>query len=206
MTTGIVKWFNHLRGFGFIEPDDGGPDVFVTIRAVERSGLGHVDEGRRVRYELMPSATSGRAVFNLQDALELPLQNKPQALTKPDMRAVLFVAQAHLQRSLGRDLEGLGFDVILPVTLGEARRSLQPSLCAPDLLVMNFRDTDGESLELLDVIWEHELKISVVLIAEATDVATIRHSISLAGVVVLPTERDSFRDSVRRLYGLETHG
>jgi len=145
-------------------------------------------------------------VLNLQDAPELPLQHEPQALTAPDMRAVLFVSQAHLQRSLGRDLEGLGFDVILPVTLDEARRSLQPSLRTPDLLVMNFRDTDGESLELLDVIWEHELKISVVLIAEATDIATIRHSISLAGVAVLPTERDSFRDSVRWLCGPETRG
>lgn len=60
MTTGIVTWFNHLRGFGFIEPDDSGPDVFITIRAIERSGLGHVDAGRRVRYKLMPSATGGR--------------------------------------------------------------------------------------------------------------------------------------------------
>ena len=74
------------------------------------------------------------------------------------MRAVLFVDQAHLQRSPGRELGRLGFDVLLPATLDEARRSLQLSLHALDLLVMNFRNADGNSLELLDVIWEHALK------------------------------------------------
>lgn len=52
MSTGIVKWFNSTKGFGFIQPEDGGKDVFVHITALEQAGIGHLGEGQRVSYEL----------------------------------------------------------------------------------------------------------------------------------------------------------
>jgi cold shock protein len=52
MPTGTVKWFNSTKGFGFIQPEDGGPDVFVHISAVERAGLGHLSEGQKVSYDV----------------------------------------------------------------------------------------------------------------------------------------------------------
>ncbi len=55
MATGIVKWFNPTKGFGFIQPDQGGSDVFVHISAVERAGLSTLAEGQRVSYELTSS-------------------------------------------------------------------------------------------------------------------------------------------------------
>ncbi len=51
MATGIVKWFNVAKGYGFITPDEGGKDVFVHISAVQEAGLASLDEGQRVRYE-----------------------------------------------------------------------------------------------------------------------------------------------------------
>ena len=53
MATGIVKWFNATKGFGFIQPDSGGKDVFVHISAVERAGLNTLNEGVKVSYEEM---------------------------------------------------------------------------------------------------------------------------------------------------------
>jgi CspA family cold shock protein len=52
MSNGVVKWFNATKGFGFIQPEDGGKDVFVHISAVERAGLRGLNEGQRVGYEL----------------------------------------------------------------------------------------------------------------------------------------------------------
>ncbi|MGH7125571.1 MAG: cold-shock protein [Stellaceae bacterium] len=52
MATGTVKWFNPVKGFGFIQPSEGGRDVFVHISAVERAGLGSLTEGQRVSYEV----------------------------------------------------------------------------------------------------------------------------------------------------------
>jgi CspA family cold shock protein len=52
MPTGTVKWFNSIKGYGFIEPDDGGKDVFVHISAVERAGMGTVNEGQKISYEI----------------------------------------------------------------------------------------------------------------------------------------------------------
>ena len=52
MATGTVKWFNPTKGFGFIEPEDGGKDVFVHISAVEASGLGVLHEGQKINYEM----------------------------------------------------------------------------------------------------------------------------------------------------------
>ena len=60
MTTGTVKWFNPTKGFGFIQPDAGGADVFVHISAVERSSLGSLNEGQKVGYELERDQRSGK--------------------------------------------------------------------------------------------------------------------------------------------------
>ncbi len=53
MATGTVKWFNGQKGYGFIQPDEGGADVFVHISAVQRSGLNGLDEGQKVNYEIV---------------------------------------------------------------------------------------------------------------------------------------------------------
>jgi CspA family cold shock protein len=60
MTTGTVKWFNATKGFGFIQPDDGGSDVFVHISAVERANLGSLSEGQKLSYELQRDKKSGK--------------------------------------------------------------------------------------------------------------------------------------------------
>ena len=60
MTTGTVKWFNATKGFGFIQPDDGGSDVFVHVSAVERAGLGSLNEGQKVSFELERDKKSGK--------------------------------------------------------------------------------------------------------------------------------------------------
>jgi CspA family cold shock protein len=52
VATGTVKWFNATKGFGFIQPDDGGRDVFVHISAVERAGLSNLNEGAKISYEV----------------------------------------------------------------------------------------------------------------------------------------------------------
>jgi CspA family cold shock protein len=60
MTTGTVKWFNAAKGFGFIQPDNGGNDVFVHISAVERAGLGSLNEGQKISFELEKDQRSGK--------------------------------------------------------------------------------------------------------------------------------------------------
>jgi CspA family cold shock protein len=55
MATGTVKWFNATKGYGFIQPDDGGADVFVHITAVNAAGLNGLNEGQKVSYELTSS-------------------------------------------------------------------------------------------------------------------------------------------------------
>ena len=60
MATGTVKWFNGTKGFGFIQPDAGGPDVFVHVSAVERSGLGSLHEGQQIAYEVERDQRSGK--------------------------------------------------------------------------------------------------------------------------------------------------
>jgi CspA family cold shock protein len=53
VATGIVKWFNPTKGYGFIQPDNGGKDVFVHISAVEKAGLSNLNEGAKVSYEVV---------------------------------------------------------------------------------------------------------------------------------------------------------
>ena len=67
VATGTVKWFNATKGFGFIQPDGGGQDVFVHISAVERSGVSNLAEGQKVSYELEADRRSGKnAAVNLR--------------------------------------------------------------------------------------------------------------------------------------------
>jgi cold shock protein len=61
MATETVKWFNGQKGFGFIQPDDGGPDVFVHISAVERAGLRDLREGQKVSYEITQDRRTGKS-------------------------------------------------------------------------------------------------------------------------------------------------
>ena len=61
MQTGIVKWFNAQKGFGFIQPTSGGPDVFVHISAVERAGMNGLNEGQKVTYEIVADRRSGKS-------------------------------------------------------------------------------------------------------------------------------------------------
>ncbi len=60
MATGTVKWFNDQKGFGFIQPDAGGNDVFVHISAVERAGLTGLQEGQKINFELEKDKRSGK--------------------------------------------------------------------------------------------------------------------------------------------------
>lgn len=59
--TGVVKWFNPAKGFGFIQPDDGGADVFVHISAVERAGLRGLDDGQPIAFDVEQDRRSGKA-------------------------------------------------------------------------------------------------------------------------------------------------
>jgi cold shock protein len=69
MATGTVKWFNATKGFGFIQPDQGGQDVFVHISAVERSGMSNLAEGQKVNYEVAQDRRTGKsAAENLSNA------------------------------------------------------------------------------------------------------------------------------------------
>ncbi|WP_448953880.1 cold-shock protein [Labrys neptuniae] len=61
MSSGTVKWFNSIKGFGFIQPDQDGPDVFVHISAVERAGLSELREGQKVSYEIVRDRKTGKA-------------------------------------------------------------------------------------------------------------------------------------------------
>jgi cold shock protein len=69
MATGTVKWFNNEKGYGFIQPDQGGKDVFVHISAVERAGMRTLNEGQKVSFELETDRRSGKqSAGNLQAA------------------------------------------------------------------------------------------------------------------------------------------
>ena len=66
MPTGTVKWFNTTKGYGFIEPDEGGKDVFVHISAVQRSGLEGLNENQKVEFEMQESRDGRMAASDLK--------------------------------------------------------------------------------------------------------------------------------------------
>ena len=61
MAIGTVKWFNTTKGYGFIQPDNGGPDVFVHVSAVERAGIGALKEGQKISYEEQRDERRGKS-------------------------------------------------------------------------------------------------------------------------------------------------
>jgi len=66
MPTGTVKWFDPVKGFGFIEPSDGGKDAFVHVSAVQKAGLNGLNEGQKVEYELIPDKRQRLSADNLR--------------------------------------------------------------------------------------------------------------------------------------------
>ncbi|MGI9418558.1 MAG: cold-shock protein [Geminicoccaceae bacterium] len=66
MNTGTVKWFNPVKGYGFIEPESGGADAFVHVSSVERAGLDSLQEGQKVEYELVRGNNGKTAAENLK--------------------------------------------------------------------------------------------------------------------------------------------
>jgi cold shock protein len=66
MAVGTVKWFNPQKGFGFIQPDNGGPDVFVHISAVEQAGLSTLNDGQKVGYDLEAGRQGKTSAVNLK--------------------------------------------------------------------------------------------------------------------------------------------
>ena len=66
MPTGTVKWFNPVKGFGFIVPDDGSDDAFVHISAVEQAGLSSLNEGQKVEFDLQPGRNGRMAAAELK--------------------------------------------------------------------------------------------------------------------------------------------
>ncbi|NLS20006.1 cold-shock protein [Rhizobium sp. P40RR-XXII] len=69
MNTGTVKWFNATKGFGFIQPDNGDTDVFVHVSAVERAGMRSLNDGQKIRYDIVQDRKSGKSsADNLQAA------------------------------------------------------------------------------------------------------------------------------------------
>tara|TARA_A100001011_G_scaffold103415_3_gene109360 strand:+ start:145015 stop:145266 length:252 start_codon:yes stop_codon:yes gene_type:complete len=66
MVDGTVKWFNATKGFGFIEPENGGKDAFVHISAVEKAGIGSLNDGQKVTYELVAGRDGKEAAENIQ--------------------------------------------------------------------------------------------------------------------------------------------
>ena len=72
MSVGTVKWFNPMKGFGFIQPEDGGSDVFVHVSAVERAGIGNLMEGQRLSFDVERSPKNGKlSAANLKAAYRM---------------------------------------------------------------------------------------------------------------------------------------
>jgi CspA family cold shock protein len=69
MQKGTVKWFNSQKGYGFIQPEAGGPDVFVHISAVERAGMRGLNEGQKISYEIVADKRTGKSSADQLQAL-----------------------------------------------------------------------------------------------------------------------------------------
>jgi cold shock protein len=69
MPTGTVKWYNAQKGFGFIQPDDGGKDAFVHVSAIERAGMADLTEGQKISYELVTDKRSGKMSADMLKAV-----------------------------------------------------------------------------------------------------------------------------------------
>ena len=69
MANGTVKWFNNQKGFGFIQPDDGGKDVFVHISALERAGMQSLNEGQKISFEVVADRRTGKSAADRLSAL-----------------------------------------------------------------------------------------------------------------------------------------
>jgi CspA family cold shock protein len=67
MATGTVKWFNATKGFGFIQPTDGGTDVFVHISAVERAGMRDLNEGQKISYDVVADRRTGKSSADISN-------------------------------------------------------------------------------------------------------------------------------------------
>lgn len=78
MPTGFVKWFNETKGYGFIQPDEGGNDAFVHITALERSGMRTLRENQRVAYDLEAGRDGKTSAVNLRDADEAEQSSQPE--------------------------------------------------------------------------------------------------------------------------------
>src|SRR4051795_2939087 len=97
MPTGTVKWFNDQKGYGFIQPDQGGKDVFVHISAVERSGMRGLAEGQKASYEVEADRRSGKeSATNLKPA-------QPITAHGPEVEAALIGAASLLSGHTPRD-------------------------------------------------------------------------------------------------------
>ena len=84
MATGTVKWFNSTKGFGFIQPDNGGKDVFVHISAVERAGLSNLNEGAKVSYDIV-SDRGKESAGNLKVKRGEAAQPAPSTMAKGEL-------------------------------------------------------------------------------------------------------------------------
>ncbi len=69
MQKGTVKWFNSEKGYGFVQPDAGGPDIFVHVSAVERAGLRGLNEGQKISYEVVADKRTGKSSADQLQAL-----------------------------------------------------------------------------------------------------------------------------------------
>src|ERR1700761_2525441 len=102
VSMGTVKWFNATKGYGFIQPDDGGNDVFVHISAVERAGLGTLREGQKISYEIVADRRSGKSsadnlrAANCRDSLRRQAFGNP-AWTLSKEKAALRARPFHFQ-------------------------------------------------------------------------------------------------------------
>ena len=69
MVIGTVKWYNRIKGYGFIQPEDGSGDVFVHVSAVERAGLSELNEGQKLSYELQTDRRTGKSAADRLEAM-----------------------------------------------------------------------------------------------------------------------------------------